>query len=455
MESLKRYFSKTTILLIAIGSMVFLYWYGFHKNFDQEGIPQNADGIAMVDVKNIQNYLVFSFLKNPSEWKWDTTSFEFKKRFNLSQFGINIPDYLAFFHIDNQPISQWFVTLKIDDEVLFEKVIAKEHFSKTILQSGMNFYYSNAKMLLIIKHSNQILVANVSEKQKQIAIKVAEDLFFRKLFLDFKAIEKTIDTNNAVTFWIKKNSLLKEDGILNLKLEDQEITVDGQLKLNFKKESQFSQNPNALLFLGFDFEMIRKHNFLKRNSVKINKVIGFDLDSILVNNPTKTELLLNEIVEKKDSAISYDYDDDFNPIKKVVVHSSREPSFYFSMQTANSKKVFNYLKAKNAIDNHNVFVNFPLAKTQTSIQNNALTLEANPLKNRVFQTSSPKIGYLQIHFNKLHPKDWHYVIDKNQSFRFLKPFEVLTIELSSKNNSGFFQARLKAKDGKSLISVMM
>ena len=116
--------------------------------------------------------------------------------------------------------------------------------------------------LFIIKHSNQILVSNISEKQKQIAVKVAEDLFLKKLFLDAKKIEKTIDTQNAVTFWIKKNSLLEEDGILNLKLEDHEITVDGQLqfKSKYKKESQFLQNPNALLSLGFDFEMIRNQN---------------------------------------------------------------------------------------------------------------------------------------------------------------------------------------------------
>ena len=442
------------MLLIAIGSVAFLYWYGFHKEFNQESIPQNADAIAMVDVKNIRNHFIFSYLKNPSEWQSDATLSELKKRLDLSNFGISAPDYCAFFHIENQPISQWSTILKIDDERAFEYELAKAHFRKTRLQNGMNFYYAKDKAVLIIRHSNQILVSNIPEKQIQIAVNIAENLFLKKLFLDAKKTEKTIYTSNAVTFWIKKNSLLEEDGILNLKLEDQEIKVDGQLKLNYKKQSQFTLNPKALLSVDFDFEMIRNQQILKLNSDKINKMVGFNLDSVFVHNPTKTELVLNEIIEKKDSAISYEYDDDFNPIKKVVVHTSREPSFYFSMQTENSKRVYNYLKTQNAIDKHQVFVNFPLAITKTSVCDNALILEANPLKKGNSKLTVTKVGYLQMHFNKLQPKDWRYIIAKNQNFTLLKYFETLEIDLSRENNSVLFQAHLKTKNKKDLISIV-
>lgn len=456
MMGLKSYFLKIAILLIAIGSMAFLYWYGYHKFFDEKCIPKNADGIVMVDLKNTRNYFVLSYLKTPSEWQWNSPETEFEKLFNLSDFGIKTPDYLAFFHIENQPLSQWFVTLEIENEKAFEKAITKSHLQKTILQNGMNSYYSVSKNLYIVKHSNQILISNISEKKKKIAVSVAEDLFLKKLFLDSKIINKTIDTNNAVTFWIKKNNLLQKDGILNLKLEDREITVDGQLQLNpkYKKELRFSQNSNALLSLGFNFEMIQNQHIIKMHSDKINKMIGFDLDSILIHKPSKTELLLNKIIEKKDSAISYEYDDDFNPIKKVVIHSSRVPSFYFSIQTENSKKIYNYLKAQKAIDNHQVFVNFPLAQTKTTVLNNDFILEANPLKKWILQHSVPKISYIYVHLGKLQTEDWRFLIAKNKNFRFLKSFESLTIDLSKENNSALFQVHLKTKNGKSLISTM-
>jgi len=256
--------------------------------------------------------------------------------------------------------------------------------------------------------------------------------------------------------WIKKNNLLEEDAVLNLNLKDQEIVAEGQLKWKpkFQKATLFTKNPNALLSLGFNFEMIRNQNFLKNYSVQINKIIGFDMDSILVHNPTKTELLLNEIIEKKDSAVSYDYDDDFNPIKKIVVHTNREPSFCFSIQTEDSKKIFNYLKEQNAIDNQQLFVNFPLAPTRTFIRNNTLTLEANPPKQWNLKPSNTKIGYLQVLFNKLKPQDWSFLVTKNKNFQLLKPFETLTIDLTQENNLGHFQGRLNTKNRKSLIEVI-
>jgi hypothetical protein len=441
MKSIKSFYFKIAVLLITLGSMAIFYCYAYHKTFDEKCLPQNTDGIVMVDVKNIRNYFVYSCLKNPSEWKITRT----KKKFSFSDLGMETPDYLAFFHIENQPISQWFVTGKIENETAFEKAITKSHFRKTAFQNRMGAYYSYSLNLCIIKYSDQILVSNISEKQKQLALKIAEDLFLKNLFLDPKKIEKTIATSNEATLWIKKNNLLEEDGIININLNESEIAADGQLQIKskYRKESQFSLSPNALLSLGLNFEMIRKQEFITENSAKINKMIGFNLDSILIHNPSKTELVLHEIIEKKDSAISYEYDDDFNPVKKVVVHTRREPAFSFSMQTENSKKVFNYLKSQNTIDNHNLFVNFPLAPTKIFTKNTVLTLEANLSKQLTSKSSQHKIAYFQMHFNKLRPKDWNFLIGKNKNFQLLKSFESLEIGLAQENNQGHFEARLK------------
>ncbi|WP_268848237.1 hypothetical protein [Flavobacterium aestivum] len=455
MKGKKGYLFKIILLLIALGSITMLYWFGYHKNYDEKSIPKNADGIVMVDVKNIRNYFIFSYLKTPSQWQSCISNFGTKKKLSLSNFGIEVPDYMAFFHIENQPVNQWFAVAKIINETDFEKATIDSHFTKTKLNDSFTGYQSNELGLFIVRYSNQILCCNIP-KQQQVTIQVAEDLFLKHQFLDSKEIKNTIDTPNAATVWIKRNSLLQNDAILNLKLQDQEICIEGQLKWKPKsiKTASFSQNPNALLSLGFNFEMIRNQNSLKQHSVQINKLIGFNLDSILAHNPTRTELLLNEIVEKKDSAISYDYDDDFNPIKKVVVHTSREPSFYFSMQTEDSKKVYSYLKSQKAIDNHEVFVNFPLAPTKTSIRNNALVLEANPPKQLPSASSSSKIGYLQVHLDKLKPQDWRFIIAKNKSLQLLKSFGILSVDLTEKNNSGYFQAHLQTKDKENLITII-
>jgi hypothetical protein len=453
MKGIKSYIFRIILVLTALGSLTMLYWIVYHKSFDEKRIPQNADGIVMVDVKNIRNYLIFSCLKNPSQWKLGRTAMN--KKFDFSNFGMETPDYLAFFHIENQPINQWFTVAKIENETDFEKSIIASHFTKIKLGNPFTGYYSKALGLFIVRHSNQILCCTIDLKQQQIALLVAKKLFIRHHFLVAKKTEKIIGTSNAITVWIKKNSVLEEDGIINIKLKDQEIAAEGQLKWKpkFRKATSFTQNPNTLLSLGLDFEMIRNQNIFKKNSVQINKIIGFDLDSVLIHKPTKIELVLHEIIEKKDSAISYDYDDDFNPIKKVVVNTSREPSFNFSMQTENSKKVYSYLKAQKAIDNHNVFVNFPLAQTKILVRNNTLSLHTNLPKQSPLKPSIPKMGYLQVNFNKLQPQDWHFMIAKNKNLQLLKPFKTLVIDLTQKNDVGYFQARLQTKHEKTLIEI--
>jgi len=455
MKRIQNYSLKIAILLIVIGSMAFLYWYGFHKQFDEKSIPKNADGIVIVDIKNTRNHFIFSCLKNPSQWGFCPKDSKTKKRFDFSNYGLQTPDYLTFFHIENQPLTQWYLVAKIENEAKFDKALIDSHFVKTKSVNSFIGYYSKTNKTNIIRYANTILYcANTSKDQKD-CIQIAEDLFIKNSYFDSKKIEKQIKSSNAVTIWIKKNKLLNENAIINVSLRDNEISAEGQINLNpkFRKTASFIQNPNALLSLGFNFDLIRDQDLIKRNQAKINKMIGFDLDSILIHHPTQTELVFHNIIEKKDSAITYDYDDDFNPIKKIIVHSTREPSFYFSMQTDNSAKAHDYLKKQNAIDSHQIFVNFPLAKTKTFVKNNSLIFEANLPKNWSSKSTSSKIGYMQINFAKIQPKDWRFIIVKNKNFEFLKALETFEVNLTEQNNSVFFQANLKAKDGKNWTEV--
>jgi len=453
MKRIKNNSLKIAILLVATGSMAILYWYGFHKQFDEKSIPKNADGIVLVDIKNIRNYFALSYLKNPSLWKFGTTDSRIKKRYDFSNYGIATPDYLTLFHIQNQPLNQWYFVATIDNEEKFEKSISDSDFFEIKNDENFTSYYSKTFNTGIIRFANQILYCKNALKDLQMGIQTAKDLFIKHHYFDVKKAERIFEKSNAVTLWFQKNQLLENDGIINISLKDQEIIAEGQLHLKpkFRKTGTFAQNSNALLALGFNFEMIRDQDILKNHSKQINKMIGFDLDSVLVHHPTQTELVLYTIIEKKDSAVTYDYDDDFNPIKKVVVHTNREPSFYFSTQTDNSKKVYDYLERQNVIDDHQIFLNFPLATTKASIKNNALTLEANLPKEYASTANSAKISYLEINFNKLQSKDWHFLIAKNKNLAFLKPFGKLKVNITQKNNLGYFEAHLNTVNGKDLL----
>ena len=90
-------------------------------------------------------------------------------------------------------------------------------------------------------------------------------------------------------------------------------------------------------------------------------------------------------------------------------------------------------------------------RAKASIKNNALTLEANLPKEYASTANSAKISYLEINFNKLQSKDWHFLIAKNKNLAFLKPFGKLEVNITQKNNLGYFEAHLNTVNGKDLL----
>ena len=456
MRSIKRYSQKIVLLLIALGSTAIFYWYGFHKTFDKKCIPKNADAVVILDVKNMRNYFAYSILQNPTEWPSIAKTSGIKKRLDLSNFGIEIADYYSFFHVENQPVHRWFVVAKIEDVSIFNQALVKAHFVKTKINQTLFGYYSKSLKLLILQDCKEILCCLNAANLQQNDIQIAENLFRKHRYFDFKKIEKSIESSNALTIWIKKNNMLQDDGIINVALGEQEITARGKLvwKSEYQKTNVFIQNPNALCSFGINFGMIRNQNLFRRHLKQINSIVGFNINSILAHHPTKTEFIFNGMVEKKDSAISYQYDEDFNPIQKVIVHYSREPSFFFSIQTDTSSKVFAYLKSQKVIDNHQVFVNFPLAVTKVFVKNNSLAFEANFSKSLEIKNTVPKIAYLQIHFNKIQPNDWNFLIKKNKKISFLKPFKSFEMTFRTINNSENFQARLVTKRKKNIVEIL-
>ena len=447
---------KTAILLVTAGSMAFLYWYGFYKQFDNKIIPENADGIILIDVKNTRNHFAFSYLQNPSLWDVTLTDSKKSKSFDFSDLGIKTPDYLAFFHIQNLPLHQWCFIVTIDNETLFDKALIDKKFIRIKSHNSLTGYYSKTANTYLVRYKNQILYCSNALQYQKIYTQTAEDLFINHQYFDAEKIEKIIDNTNTVSIWIQKNQLLEEDAIVTISFEDDEITADGELnfKPKYRKTNQFIQNSDALLSLGFNFDILRDQSILKNHSAQINKMTGFDLDSLFIHHPTQTELVFYNIIEKKDSAITYDYDDDFNPVKKVIVHTNREPSFYFSIKTDDSKKVYDYLKTQKIIDEHEVFVNFPLATTKTSVKNNSLILEANTSKTNISKPVIPKIGYLEMNFKKFQTKDWNFLIAKNKKSALLKSFETFTINLTPKNDGVNFHASLKTNEGKNLLEIL-
>jgi hypothetical protein len=434
------------IILIGI-----VYWKGFYKSFDPSSVSKNADKILIVDMKNCRNAVLFHYLKNSSQWSFDTRDSK-KESFDVLDCGLEISDYLAFFHSKNQPENEISLVSKISDQAQFQETLLHFKFKKIGVNKSLTTYFSEEVKLFLVQFSDKVLVTNSEIKNQSLVIKTAEDLFLKKLFIDEEEIKNAINTNNEASVWLKKNSFLREDAFVDINLEEDKITADANLKIDKKLlvQQNFSENKNALLSVGFNPELF---SYQKLNLTKINKAIGFDLDSILSKKPTKTELVLDGFITKEQTATSYDYDDDFNPIEKKIVTKSQEPSFVFEITCSQPEQIKKYLKSQKAINGEAVFVNFPFAKTIATSSETTFELGANISKIKS-KKSFKKIAYLNCNLNKIQKKESDYLANKIKYFKKLQHFSSLELSVSNEKNFAKMEFSLNTKENQNVFDAL-
>jgi hypothetical protein len=153
--------------------------------------------------------------------------------------------------------------------------------------------------------------------------------------------------------------------------------------------------------------------------------------------------------KKKDSAIIYDYDEDFNKIEKVTSHTRKEPSFSLEIASKSPEKIYSFLKSQNSINNDSVFVNFPFAKTKANFSENYFSLKANIFEKKQTNPTAKCIFYLSENLAKIE-ENYNNITQTNSAIsalfnnfmyiRFLsyrcnvsndEPFEEFVSEISS------------------------
>jgi hypothetical protein len=441
---------KHPFFWISIPLLAMVYWYGFYKNYQNNCIPKNADTVIMLDLKNIRNKLLFYHLIHPSKWG-KTTKKSNNDKLSIIESCTKRSDYIALFHIKNQPRTVFYCATKISSESDFSKMLENTRKEKIDCSNDFKIYFLPDLNLIATKYKDRVLWTNLPKKNWSTTVQTAKDLFIDKVFIDEEKIKKTIHTQNTITIWIQKREHLNDDAIVEINFDQNKIEAYSKLKIpsEFLQENTFTDNKKALLSLGINLKKIGTFNF---NKTTLNKRIGFDIDRILSKNPTKTELVLAEIIEKKETVIEYEFDENFDQIEKKIFHNYKEPSFEFSVQFADSKAVFEYLKNQEIINKEEVFVNFPFAKTKVNLTRNSFVLKANSPQTNPLKTTQKKIAFLHINFNQLQSKDWDFILNRNQNIGFLRHFSTLNFELKKEKDYATLNLCLQGNEHKNLIA---
>lgn len=392
---------KKWALLIVSGLLVFGYVKLFYKTFSKTAVAKSSDYIIALDVKRITNTLIWQWVTTPSQWKMAYISKSDKQELSWKDM-VELPDYIFAFHVKNQPVNAWYAVLQVKDDNDFVKGLQGYHFEKI----NTDEYINKEAGICILKKQNKILV---STAQSSDAAAVANELFTQKLYVAKETLAKVIDAKSHLALYIGSNGFLQQDGIVTANFDKEKIeissTLTPQSQYSFT-ENDFAFSDSALCTLGFTQPSPPLYALLSDTSKKnISKALSINIDSLLLPSNKYYSINMAGIQPRVDSAITYEYDDNFNKVEKVVVNNVEEPAFNFTIAGDSVTNIYNYWERTGTIDQTDtgaLFTAMPFVKTYCHLANKKeLNITAANYQNISTNKKTNCIFFLNMLFSKI------------------------------------------------------
>ncbi|PWN64509.1 hypothetical protein [Chryseobacterium oncorhynchi] len=313
------------ILLLA----VMAYFVLFYKDKKLRFIPESADTVVLIDVKNLTRQYIFGLITNPSQWGSKTKG---KNAVSLRESGIIIPDFLQVFHLKGTGASEWYSAIELKDPQRFIAFLKQQKFT----DKGKNLFQKDHVFLSIV--GDKCIVGTSDSGFKVINKEI------------FQGSPKNIlNADQFIQSTTGSISFLSGQKIQNfsIELKDDEIEIKNNSNLQFLNTiASKLQKGNQFLELELDKENIR--NFTRF----FNKNIEDSLQS--------TSLMVTSNLEQvNDTIISYEYDDNFNEVEKKSFQKITQPNYTIDIKSDDPNKIWEYFQSKKWINEENQFTAIP------------------------------------------------------------------------------------------------
>ncbi len=397
---------KWTLVILFL--LLLAGWYKlFYKSWNNKSVSKNADIIIAIDVKKITNTLIWQFITTPSQWN-KVSVFSSSDVETVSwEDMISLPDYVFIFHSKNHPGNAFYAVVEINDKEDFEKGLRQYHFEKTKYGS----YISKETGVELLQNGNKLLLANAAIENKLYIQLVAKDLFHTKEYIAEDELKKNIEAVSHLSVQVKKNDFLSENTIIAGNFDKTKIDINADL-LPQKKfvftENIFSYNDTSLLSLGFTQPSSEVYKLLSIESrASLTRLLNFNIDSMLLPGNTFYQLAISGIKQRADSAVSYTYDDNFNPVEKKIADTLLEPAYHFTIAGKDADKVYNFWNANGKLeqtDEGKLFTLVPFVKSYCNFLPELVTVSPHnysaPPKNKTTEA----ILFFNLLFSKIPPE---------------------------------------------------
>lgn len=333
---------RLVILIFAI-LLIFGYLFLFHKSYHLESVPANADMVAVIDVKNVTRSYIKEFLLHPSRWL--KISVKAQKEFNWKSV-FRIPDYVCIFHLKGQGIGKWYTRLNVKSRYRFDEAIALFHFQKSNI--GPFVLYSNASAgVHLLVNGDEVIVSTYSCTRYEI-LNTGKNLFLKKQFLSEENSKFFVSTSHHLIFLFRNGNYFSRPGTVVADVEAGRVNIGGKL---FPVEQSFAQieiggeSENDILDINLSAIPKSYLNFFPDSvKQKWSNVIGLPVDSVFLNNFYNWRFHLSGFREHIDTAVTFEFDENFNEASKSTIIKSTEPVLTLSASGTGAENIYNILK---------------------------------------------------------------------------------------------------------------
>jgi hypothetical protein len=354
----------------------------FYKHAPKYTTTQTADVVIMVDKKRAINTAIAEYLTQPSLWSFSSGSDDPKDDRVDWKDAFTIPDYLFLFHEPSQGNNEWHTTLAINNKEDFEKYLKQESFKP--LPNHPNIYQKDSGNVFIGVNNQHVLVSVTNNPTN--AQQVYTQIFSNKQQLTDSVFTQLKKSAKHISFFAKQGNLLNAPvyGTIhysknNFKLQ---TSITPTIAYTFKNENLSTDT--AMLNVQLAQPQFNICNLLDSAAQqKFTNLLNVPAQAILLPTNKAYTLQLQNFANITDTAITYEYDDNFNQVEKKTITNNREPVFGINIIGNNGAALLTNLTNNKVIEptaKGALFTSIPLAKTYATSSSNGLQLSTEGYK---------------------------------------------------------------------------
>ncbi|MEG0925522.1 hypothetical protein [Chryseobacterium sp.] len=394
------------ILLLAIAA----YFVLFYKDKKLKFIPENADAVVLIDVKNLTRQYIFSLITHPSQWGGKTKG---KSSASLRESGIIIPDFLQMFHLKGTGVSDWYSVIELQDPKKFIEFLKQQKFA----DKGKNVFQKDHIFLSI---EGEKCIVGTSDSGFGVISKHIFQTSPKNILSADQFIQNTVGSISFLSGPKIRN--------FSIELKDDEIEIQN--------------SPNPEMVNAIVSTLQHRNHFLEAelNADNIKNVTRFfninKGDSISINHFKATA----DLEQVNDTIITYGYDDNFNEVEEKTYQKIVQPNYIIDFQSKVPEKTWDYFQAKKWMNSQNQFTVIPFQPNNVSKNSTGIVVKS--VRKPIQQ--SPKLGknYIFIKNSEMLFSSLN-VLSKTEK-RIISDIEYVFYGNEAQN----YWVKLKAKNGK-------